>query len=181
MVMMAISSRASGCWDSLGCPYGIFFERDPWKRTKIRAVLDRISTGSRTRVPGSRLNGGNPPLVSPMGLVWHQSPPYIPFSFSSTPHRGRSPCGKYSSQTEVKSRWGEKEERERAGVLIETQPSRFVRHTRRCEAEFPVPISDAGGCETKKNDSPPREKKGGPKFPRATKCHVRSGKMSPQN
>ena len=91
MVMMAISSRASGCWDSLGCPYGIFFERDPWKRTKIRAVLDRISTGSRTRVPGSRLNGGNPPLVSPMGLVWHQSPPYIPFSFSSTPHRGRSP------------------------------------------------------------------------------------------
>ena len=90
MVMMAISSRASGCWDSLGCPYGIFFERDPWKRTKIRAVLDRISTGSRTRVPGSRLNGGNPPLVSPMGLVWHQSPPYIPFSFSSTPHRGRS-------------------------------------------------------------------------------------------
>ena len=90
MVMMAISSRASGCWDSLGCPYGIFFERDPWKRTKIRAVLDRISTGSRTRVPGSRLNGGNPPLVSPMGLVWHQSPPYMPFSFSSTPHRGRS-------------------------------------------------------------------------------------------
>ena len=93
MVMMAISSRASGCWDSLGCPYGIFFERDPWKRTKIRAVLDRISTGSRTRVPGSRLNGGNPPLVSPMGLVWHQSPPYIPFSFSSTPHRGRSHVG----------------------------------------------------------------------------------------
>ena len=30
--------------------------------------------------------------------------------------------------------------------LIETQPSRFVRHTRRCEAEFPVPISDAGAC-----------------------------------
>jgi len=100
MVMMAISSRASGCWDSLGCPYGIFFERDPWKRTKIRAVLDRISTGSRTRVPGSRLNGGNPPLVSPMGLVWHQSPPYIPFSFSSTPHRGRSPsrcCAPFAS------------------------------------------------------------------------------------
>ena len=44
-------------------------------------------------------------------------------------------------------------------AVIETQPSRFVRHTRRCEAEFPVPISDAGGCETKKNDSPPREKK----------------------
>ena len=31
-------------------------------------------------------------------------------------------------------------------LLIETQPSRFVRHTRRCEAEFPVPISDAGAC-----------------------------------
>ena len=30
--------------------------------------------------------------------------------------------------------------------VIETQPSRFVRHTRRCEAEFPVPISDAGAC-----------------------------------
>ena len=30
--------------------------------------------------------------------------------------------------------------------LFETQPSRFVRHTRRCEAEFPVPISDAGAC-----------------------------------
>ena len=33
--------------------------------------------------------------------------------------------------------------------LVETQPSRFVRHTcntRRCEAEFPVPISDAGVC-----------------------------------
>ena len=31
-------------------------------------------------------------------------------------------------------------------AVIETQPSRFVRHTRRCEAEFPVPISDAGAC-----------------------------------
>ena len=31
-------------------------------------------------------------------------------------------------------------------VVVETQPSRFVRHTRRCEAEFPVPISDAGAC-----------------------------------
>ena len=26
MVMMATSSRESGCWDSLGCPCGIFFE-----------------------------------------------------------------------------------------------------------------------------------------------------------
>ena len=34
MVMMATSSRASGCWDSLGCPYGTFFVRDPWKRTQ---------------------------------------------------------------------------------------------------------------------------------------------------
>ena len=34
----------------------------------------------------------------------------------------------------------------RAEELIETQPSRFVRHTRRCEAEFPVPTSDAGAC-----------------------------------
>ena len=31
-------------------------------------------------------------------------------------------------------------------MAFETQPSRFVRHTRRCEAEFPVPISDAGAC-----------------------------------
>ena len=22
------------CWDSLGCPCGIVFERDPWKRTQ---------------------------------------------------------------------------------------------------------------------------------------------------
>ena len=35
-------------------------------------------------------------------------------------------------------------------LLIETQPSRFVRHTRWCEAEFPVPISDAGVCVAKK-------------------------------
>ena len=51
--------------------------------------------------------------------------------------------------------------------IIETQPSRFVRHTRRCEAEFPVPISDAGGCETKKNDSPPRGIKSRPESPKA--------------
>ena len=51
--------------------------------------------------------------------------------------------------------------------LFETQPSRFVRHTRRCEAEFPVPISDAGGCETKKNDSPPRGIKSRPESPKA--------------
>ena len=49
----------------------------PGSGHKNRAVLARISTGSRTRVPGSRLNGGNPPLVGPMGLVWHQSPPRI--------------------------------------------------------------------------------------------------------
>ena len=51
--------------------------------------------------------------------------------------------------------------------VFETQPSRFVRHTRRCEAEFPVPISDAGGCETKKNDSPPRGIKSRPESPKA--------------
>ena len=83
-----ISCRASGCWGSLGCPYGIFFERDPWKRTKNRAALDRISTGSRTGVPGSRLNGGNLPLVSPMGLVWRQSPPLSRFRVSGSP----APC-----------------------------------------------------------------------------------------
>ena len=35
-------------------------------------------------------------------------------------------------------------------TIIETRPSRFVRHTRWCEAEFPVPISDAGVCVAKK-------------------------------
>ena len=33
------SSRASGCWDSLGCPYGIFFVRDPWKRAQNSSRL----------------------------------------------------------------------------------------------------------------------------------------------
>ena len=79
----------------------------PGSGHKIRAVLDRISTGSRTRVPGSRLNGGNPPLVSPMGLVWHQSPPSIPVSGSSTPYPGRSPCavGRQKSPPAKKGRF----------------------------------------------------------------------------
>ena len=38
MVMMATSSRESGCWDSLGCPCGIVFERDPGSGHKNRAV-----------------------------------------------------------------------------------------------------------------------------------------------
>ena len=90
MVMMAISSRASGCWDSLGCPCGIFFERDPWKSTFFRYKTGSISVTGSLSAARTRVYDTNPPLV---GLVRPVSASYAPamsFSFSSTPHRGRS-------------------------------------------------------------------------------------------
>ena len=74
---------------------------------------------------------------------------------------GSDPDASYASSSEesftgpgasVDSSDGEDSNGEPGGLLtlFETQPSRFVRHTRRCEAEFRVPISDAGVCETEK-------------------------------
>ena len=70
MVMIATSSRASGCWDSLGCPCGIFFERDPWKSTFFRYKTGSISVTGSLAAARKRVYDTNPPLVGLLGVFF---------------------------------------------------------------------------------------------------------------
>ena len=89
MVMIATSSRASGCWDSLGCPCGIFFERDPWKSTFFRYKTGSISVTGSLSAARTRVYDTNPPLVGLVGLVFSDYRRYAWFSCRSTQDRKR--------------------------------------------------------------------------------------------
>ena len=89
MVMIATSSRASGCWDSLGCPCGIFFERDPWKSTFFRYKTGSISVTGSLAAARTRVYDTNPPLVGLVGLDFSDYRRYAWFSCRSTQDRKR--------------------------------------------------------------------------------------------
>ena len=62
MVMMATSSRESGCWDSLGCPCGIVYERDPWKRTQKQSRFGLYLHREPDQSPGKPAKWRQPTL-----------------------------------------------------------------------------------------------------------------------
>ena len=62
MVMMATSSRESGCWDSLGCPCGIVFEREPLQADKNYSRFGPYLSREPAQSPGKPAKWRQPAL-----------------------------------------------------------------------------------------------------------------------